>query len=99
MIAIIVSICASLISGTILFFLQRYFKNMEKHADQTEERRTKKDVLVLKSLKAIGELTVANTIAVKEGKTNGEMHKAMEEFTAVDKELNDFLIQSTAAKK
>ena len=98
MIAIVISICASVVSGTILFFLQRYFKRKEKHEEQTEERRAKKDVLVLKSLKAIGTLTVANAIAVKEGKQNGEMHKAMKEYKIVDKELYDFLIDSTAKK-
>lgn len=99
MIAIVISICASVMSGMIIFFIQRYFKNAEKSAEKAEERRTKKDVLMLKSLRAIGELTVANAIAVKEGKTNGEMHKAMDDFEQVDKELNDFLIYSTVTKK
>ena len=97
-ITIVISVCCALISGMLLFFIQRYFKRKEKHDDKVEERREKKDVLMMKSLKAIGELTVANAIAVKEGKTNGEMHKAMEDFEEVDKELFDFLIQNTVKK-
>ena len=98
MIAIVISICASIVSGMIIFFLQRYFKRIEKQNERNEARREKKDVLMLKSLKAIGELTFANAIAVKEGKTNGEMHKAMDDFGSVDKELDDFLIHSTVQK-
>ena len=98
MIAIIVSILASIISGMILFFLQRYFKHKEKYDEKVEERRSKKDYLMLKSVKAIGELTVANAIAVRDGKVNGEMSKAMSDFDEVDKELNDFLIHTTTKK-
>jgi len=98
-ISIIVSILASVFTGMLLFFVQRFFKNAEKRAEKEEARRNTKDILVLKSLKAIGTLTVANAIAVKEGKTNGEMHKAMDGYEAVDKELNDYLIKSAVAKK
>jgi len=98
MIAIIISICAGVVSGMILFFLQRYFKNQEKRDNAAEERKTKRDYLMLKSLRAIGELAAANAIAVKDGKTNGEMHKAMDDFTEVDKELDDFLIKNATIK-
>lgn len=98
MIATIISICASAISGAILFFIQRYFNKKEKREERFEVRREKKDTLMLKSLKAIGELTIANSIALKEGKVNGEMHKAMTNFEEVNEELFDFLIYNTAAK-
>ena len=98
MIAIVISICASLISGTILFFIQRYFRRKEKHEEQAETRRERKDILTLKSLKAIGKLTTANATAIKHGHQNGEMDKAMDDYEIVDKELYDFLIQNTAKK-
>jgi len=98
MIAIIISICASVISGTLLFLMQRYFNQREKHEEKSEERREKKDTLILKCLKAIGELTVANAIAVKEGKSNDEMNAALAEFRDVDKELFDFLIHNATKK-
>ena len=93
-------ICAvvSALGGAILFFVQRHFKRMEKHAECAEERTTKKDILILKSLKAIGELTVANAIAVRDGKTNGCTAKALKEFESVDKELNAFLLESAVKK-
>ena len=98
MVATIISVCSGLISGTILFFIQRYFRMREKHEEQVEFRRERKDILMLKSLKAIGELTVASAVAVKDGKVNGEMHKAMDEFEEVDKELYDFLINNITQK-
>jgi len=90
----IVSGIASIISGAILYFLRKYFQTIERHACEAEERRATKDLLVLKSLKALGELTVANAVAVRDGHTNGEMSKAMDEFNAVDKELHEFLMKS-----
>jgi hypothetical protein len=98
-ISIIVSIVASIVTGMLLYFIKRHFTNMEKRAERAENRRDTKDVLMLKSLKAIGELTVANAVAVKNGHQNGEMEKAMGDFEQVDKELDNFLIQSAVKNK
>jgi len=93
-------ICAviSALGGAVVFFIQRHFKKMEKYAQCAEERTTKKDILILKSLKAIGELTVANAIAVRDGKTNGCTAKALKEFESVDKELNAFLVENAVRR-
>lgn len=96
--AMIVSVCAAVISGLVLYFLQRHFRVRETKEQKKEERTSQKDILMIKSLQAIGELTVANAIALKEGKQNGEMHKAMDDFKKVDKELNNYLIQSSVQK-
>lgn len=98
MISIIISIVASIISGMVLFFLQHYFKKKQKRDEELEKQRHKKDVLVIKSINAIGELTVANSIALRDGKTNGEMHKALDEYTEVNKEMIDFLIENSTKK-
>jgi hypothetical protein len=63
----IVTTIVSALGGTILYFLQKHFKRLEKATCDAEERSTTKDMLVLKCLKAIGELTVANAVAVKNG--------------------------------
>jgi len=98
MLPYIISSIASVLSGAILYFMQRHFKKADKRACEAEERSTNKDILVLKTLKALGELTMANAIALKNGHTNGELKKAQNTFEDVDKELNDFLI-SNAVKK
>ena len=97
-IAIIICIATSIISGSIMFFFTRYLNRREKHEEAVENRRARKDYLMIKSVKAIGELTVVTAIAVRDGKSNGEMTKALSNFDDVDKELDGFLIQSTVKK-
>ena len=98
MIEILVAILSAAVTGAggcLLYFLKSHFKKVEKFTEDAEERRTQKDLLVLKSLKAIGELAMANSIALKQGHCNGEIDKAQKEFESVDKELHAFLLEST----
>ena len=94
----ILSIVVPAVGGALVYFIQKHFKRMEKCNEDAEERRTQKDLLVLKCLKAIGELTCANALAVKNGHTNGEMEKAQKDFESVDKELNAFLLECAVKK-
>ena len=93
MVAVIVSIASSIVSGMVLFFLQRYFKKKQHEDELREEKRHKRDVIVMKSISAIGELTSANSIALRDGKTNGEMKKALSEYEKAKCEMMDFLIE------
>ena len=95
MVAVIISILASIISGMVLFFLQRYFKHKHEIDEEREEKRHKKDILVIKSINAIGDLTLANSIALRDGKTNGELKKALKEYDEVNKEMIEFLIDNS----
>jgi len=97
-ISIIVSVAACVVSGMILFFLQRHFKRLERIQCAQDDRRTKKDLLVLKTLQAIGELTCANATAIKNGKCNGETEQAKQNFESVEKELNAFLLEAAIKK-
>jgi len=94
----ILSAVVTAAGGALVYFLKSHFKKVEKFTEDAEERRTQKDLLVLKSLKAIGELAMANSIAVKNGHCNGEMDKAQKDFESVDKELNAFLLESAVKK-
>lgn len=95
MISIVLSVCASIVSGMVLFFLQRFFKKRQISEEKREERQHKKDVLMMKSINAVGDLTLANAIAIRDGKTNGELKKALEEYDESSKELLDFLIENS----
>lgn len=95
MISIVLSVCASIVSGMVLFFLQRFFKKRQISEEKREERQHKKDVLMMKSINAIGDLTLANAIAIRDGKTNGELKKALKEYDESSKELLDFLIENS----
>ncbi len=97
-VTIILSIGASVISGMALFFLQRYFKGKDKRDEQRDKEMAKENILILKNINAIGRLTEANSIALRDGKTNGEMCIALEEYSKVDKELYDYLLERNAHK-
>lgn len=96
MTALIISIGAGVVSGAALFFIQRYFKKKDKKDDERDKAKVKENVLILKSIKSIGGLTVANSIALKNGKTNGEMDKALKDYDKVDKELYNYLLEQTS---
>lgn len=95
MVAIIISISSSVVAGMVLYFLQHYFKKKEKNDETREKIQNDKDKLVIKSINAVGNLTVANSIALRDGKTNGEMHKALNDYKKVETEMLNFLIENS----
>lgn len=95
MTAIIISICSSIISGMVLFLLQRYFKNKAKKDDERDAAKRRENLLILKSIDAVGKLTYADSIAIRDGKTNGEMKTAIEAYKKADQELYEFMLEQT----
>ena len=59
-----------------------------------ESVKATQTALILKSLNALGKLTVANSIALRDGKTNGELKSALTEYEVVEKELYEYLIST-----
>ena len=98
MTAIIISICASVVSGTALFFLQRYFKDKDKKDDERDKVLAQENVLILKSINAVGKLTYANALAIIDGKQNGAMHDALDNYAEVNDELYQYLLERNAHK-
>lgn len=91
-ITLLITSAASVFSGTVLFLIQRFFKNQQRKDEEREKDKAKQTALILKSLNALGKLTVANSIALRDGKTNGELKSALSEYEDVEKELYDYLI-------
>ena len=98
MIAIIMSICASIISGMVLFFLQRFFKKKQKVDEERDRAKAKENMLILKSIDAVGKLTYADPVAIRDGKTNGEMNEAMKAYAEVKDELYEYLLEQNSKK-
>lgn len=94
----VISVCASVISGVVVFLLQRYIKRHEDIEKKRNEAHRKENVLILKSIRVLGELTEANSIAIRDGKTNGELKAALRDYTDLSKELDEFLIEQIADK-
>ena len=86
-------------SGIVLFFIKRYFDNKEKIEIEEEKARQKENVLILKSIDAIGRLTYADSIAIRDGKINGEMKDAVQSYIAIKSELYDYLIDQNSKRK
>ena len=76
----------------MLFFLQRYFKKLDERAKAAAHE----NILILKSINALSKLTVANSIALKEGKSNGELTSALKEYKDIEKELYAYLLEQNA---
>ena len=97
-VSIIISVLASIISGMVLFFLKRYFERKEKAEVEKEKAKQKENVLILKSIDAIGKLTYANAIAIRDGKTNGELKSAISDYNGIQKELYNYLLEQNSKK-
>lgn len=98
MVAIVISIGASIISGMVLFFLQRFFKRKSAKDEERDKQKAKENILILKSIDAVGKLTYANAIAIRDGKTNGEMHEAMDSYGELKDEMYEYLLEQNAKK-
>ena len=98
MVAIIMSICASIISGMVLFFLQRFFKKKQKVDEERDRAKAKENMLILKSIDAVGKSTYADAVAIRDGKTNGEMKEAMKAYAEVKDELYEYLLEQNSKK-
>ena len=97
-ISIVISTCASIISGMVLFFLQRYFKRKRKEEEERDKAKARENILILKSINAVGKLTYADAIAIRDGKTNGEMKDAMKTYAEVKDELYEYLLEENSKK-
>ncbi len=95
---IIMSILGSVVSGTALFLLQRWFRQKDKRDEQAEKVLAKENVLIIKSINAVGKLTEATAMGLVDGKVNGEIHAALEEYSRVDKEMYNYLLDRNAHK-
>lgn len=97
MVAIAISIGSSIISGMVLYFLQSFFKKKAKKDEERDAVKQRENILILKSIDAVGKLTYADSIAIRDGKTNGEMKAAIEAYNKANQELYDFLLEQSNA--
>ena len=63
-----------------------------------QDAARRENILILKSVSVIGKLTMSNAIAIRDGRTNGELHAALEDYDKVNRELYDYLLEQNANK-
>ncbi len=93
-ISIIASIFASIVSSVILLSVKMYLTKIQAENQKREKLKNEESVLILRFLNAVGKLTHANSIALRDGKTNGELASAMKEYEQVDREIYEYLLHS-----
>lgn len=79
----------------VLYFLQSFFKKKAKKDEERDATKQRENILILKSIDAVGKLTYADSIAIRDGKTNGEMKSAVEAYKKANQELYDFLLEQS----
>lgn len=88
----ILTAIVTVVSGLVLFYLQRFFTKQRNADEDRERKKAHENALLLRSINALGNLTVANSIALRDGKTNGEMKAALAEYEEVNKEMYAYII-------
>ena len=76
--------------------MQRFFRHREEGEKKKDETAKRENILILKSVSVIGKLTMANAIAIRDGRTNGELHAALDEYGKVEKEMYEYLLDQNA---
>jgi len=97
-ISLILSGMSGIICGGVLFFIKRYFTKKDYDDANHNECKMKENILILRTINAVGKLIVANTIALRDGKTNGETTTALSEYEAVEKEMYNYLLYVNAKR-
>lgn len=66
-------------------------KEKEKEAEKRAEARKQENLLTMRMIKAVGKLSYANSVAIKEGKVNGLMEEAIVYYRDASDEMTEFL--------
>lgn len=93
-ISTIFTIIATVVSGIILFILTRFLSKQEIKEKQDLSIKEEETAIILEFLNALGKLSVANCVALRDGKTNGEINTALSTFEDADKKLYEYLVRT-----
>ncbi len=66
-------------------------KEREKEQKCRAEARKQENLLTMRMMKAVGKLSYANSVAIKEGKVNGVMEDALIYYRDASDEMTEFL--------
>ena len=89
--AVLLTSVASVFSGVVLFLIQSHLKKQRKKEEERETEKANQMTLIIRTLNSLGKLTVANSIALRDGHTNGELKDALKEYKEVEADLFDYL--------
>src|SRR5690554_3004075 len=70
---------------------ERKAAERDKESKERAEARKQESLITMRMIKAVGKLSYANSIAIKEGKVNGVMEEALMYYRETSSELSEFL--------
>lgn len=78
-----VAVLTPILTGLIVWLIERYRTKKEELKEQAEEINAEVNVATM-------ELSYATSIAVENGRTNGELKRAREVYASAKKKLDNF---------
>jgi len=96
--SLIVTLTASVFSGIVVFLFKNFLRRQQEKEEMREKEKATETALILRSLIALGKLTVANTLALRDGKSRKEINEALKEYKDVETALYEHLISSHVEK-
>ena len=88
------SIIVTVMSGVILFLMTRFLNQQQSKEKEKEAKKSEENTLILQFLNALGKLSIANCLALRDGKSSADMSAALNEFEKADKALYDYILAS-----
>ncbi|MBR3691406.1 MAG: hypothetical protein IKL89_01740 [Clostridia bacterium] len=89
--ALIYGCIPSLLTGILLYLVQRVLRRMEKRGEHRADWERERTLLMLKNLNAIGGITEKIAVCVKNERVNGDLEERMREYKREKSRLEDFL--------
>ena len=88
----IIGILLGTIIPTILsFFINRRLEKISSKLDEKKADEQNFNILIIESVQALGESNDAMFEALKSGRANGNLDRAMENFGKINAKLNNYL--------
>lgn len=88
----IIGILVGTIIPTILsFFINRRLEKISSKLDEKKADEQNFNILIIESIQALGESNDAMFEALKSGRANGNLDRAMENFSKINAKLNNYL--------
>lgn len=84
---IVITSIASIISGILVFMLKNIISKLQQKDIVNKEEHAKEEYLILRSINALGKLTVANSIALRDEKMNSDFGTALSEYREIEKNV------------
>lgn len=85
------AVLPSIFVGLVMAFYAKKQSKKDKEVEDRAEARKKESLLLLKMEFAVGKLAYATAIAVRDGKTNGEMADGIDSYNNAVSEYNRFV--------